>query len=162
MKLSKWLQFPNPLLHRTFLFVCYFNQGTVGIPYVKGISESIHSALLPLNIKSIFQVCCPSLKTAFPRSGVVCLIQCEDRDPRGNGSQMLYPSQRAQTSLGTCYTCDEVKDGTGWPRLGDQTFCKCGTLAHEQRLASRKLLESWRTPGDPPAWNATCDVDLFK
>ncbi|XP_064478913.1 uncharacterized protein LOC135392149 [Ornithodoros turicata] len=145
-----------------------FRHGIVTIPYVKGVSESIRRALLPLKIKTAFKSCLKlrSLiskpKDHIPpesQTGVVYKVQClgcevsyigetgrkrstrlkeHERDVRNSTN-----ATRSKTELAEhCWNTDHSFD-----------YANAVTLAREQRWGPRKLLESWHLRGEPSVCN---------
>lgn len=147
-----------------------YNQGTVCIPYIKGVSESIRRALIPLNIKTTFK---PFIKLRnmlskpkdpIPpdsRSGVVYRLQCRDCDAvyigeTGRKCCTRFKEHKRDVDHATHATRSktELVDHC-WTTGHTFDFDNPKTLAREQRWGPRKLLESWHIRGDP----LTCNVN---
>ncbi|XP_064474029.1 uncharacterized protein LOC135388396 [Ornithodoros turicata] len=145
------------------------HNGTISIPYVKGVSERIRRILLPLGIKTCFK---PHMKLRHiisrpkdptppgSESGVVyrlCCLECNatyvgetgrKRDTRvkehRRDVEKATNATRSKTELvDHCWTTGHVFDYKG-----------AVTLAREQRWGPRKFLESWHIQREPIACNA--------
>ncbi|XP_064469769.1 uncharacterized protein LOC135384497 [Ornithodoros turicata] len=136
----------------------------VTIPYVKGVSESIRRALLPLEIWTTFR---PHVKLRSliskpkdivapeDQSGVVYKLQCLDCDTCYIGETGRKRRTRIKEHK------SDVRNATHATRLKTELsehswntghcfdYDNAVTLAREQRWGPRKLLESWHIRADP-------------
>ncbi|XP_064477770.1 uncharacterized protein LOC135391440 [Ornithodoros turicata] len=160
-----------------------FNQITVCIPYVKGVSESVRRALLPLDIKTTFK---PFIKLRsmlskpkYPvpsasQSGVVYRVQCQDCDAVYTGETGRKCCTRLkENKRDVDYATHATRSKTElvdhcWRTGHTFDFANAETLAREQRCWPKKLPESWHIRGNPLACNVNRGplpeiyVDLLK